>query len=206
MHLAENNNITEVNLLGQSYINKSVKNLSSLLDKGWKHVIYISSIVVQQDTKKLSTYKKSKEICEKVTLQHGGTILRMTNLYGPHMSTANIFSDIINQLDNELIILKNIRVARDFLWIDDAVEAIISAIIKKPGGIYNVASGKLISIEDIVKHFIRIYKIKHNNIVSLQRKKNDFFSVIDIDKTKEILNWQPNFSIETGIKKLLKYN
>lgn len=206
VHLAENNNITEVNLLGQTYINNNVKNLSSLLEKGWKHVIYISSVVVEQDTTKISTYKKSKEECEKIILQYGGTILRMTNLYGPNMSTANVFSDIIKQLDNELIILKNIRVVRDFLWIDDAVEAIISAINKKPGGIYNIASGKLISIEDIVKHFIKIYKIKHNNIISVQEKKNDFFSAIDIGKTKEVLNWYPNFSIETGIKKLLKYN
>ena len=54
----------------------------------------------------------------------------MTNLYGPNMSTVNVFSDIIKQLDNELIILKNIKAVRDFLWIDDAVEAIISAINK----------------------------------------------------------------------------
>ena len=36
------------------------------------------------------------------------------------MSTANVFSDIIKQLDKELIILNNIRaVQRFFLWIDD---------------------------------------------------------------------------------------
>ena len=206
VHLAENNNISEVNLLGQSYINNNVKNLKFLLEKDWKHVIYISSIIVQQDKKKISIYKRNKELCEKIISQYGGTVLRMTNLYGPDMPNANIFSDIIKQLDNELIILKNIRAVRDFLWIDDAVEAIISATNKKPGGIYNVASGKLISIEDIVKHFIQIYKIEHNNIISVQENKNDFFSVIDIDKTKEVLNWQPNFSIEIGIKKLLKYS
>ena len=167
IHLAENNNISEVNLLGQSYINDNLRNLGSLLEKEWSHVIYISSILVQQKTTKVSTYKKNKEACEKIILQYGGTILRMTNLYGPHMSGTNVFSDIIKQLDNELIILKNIGVVRDFLWIDDAVQAIISAINKKPRGIYNIASGKLISVEEIVKYFIQIYKIKHNNIVSL---------------------------------------
>ena len=206
VHLAENNNISEVNLLGQSYIHNNVRNLRSLLEKGWKHVIYISSIIVQQEAKKKSTYKKSKEECEKIILQYDGTILRMTNLYGPYMSTANVFSDIIKQLDNELIILNNIRAVRDFLWIDDAVEAIISAINKKPGGIYNVASGKSTSIEDIVKYFIKIYKVKHNNILSVQKKKNELFSYIDISKTKEVLDWHPNLSIETGIKKLLKYS
>ena len=72
-------------------------------------MIYISSIVVEQDTQRISTYKKIKVVCEKIILRHGGTILRMTNLYGPNMSTVNVFSDIIKQLDNELIILKNIR-------------------------------------------------------------------------------------------------
>ena len=205
VHLAENNNISEVNLLGQSYINNNITNLNSLLEKSWKHVIYVSSIVVQQKSRKISTYKRSKEACEKIILQHGGTILRMTNLYGPCMSTSNIFSDIIKQIDNEVIILKNISVVRDFLWIDDAVQAIISAIYRNPGGIYNVASGKLISIEDIVKHFIKIYKVKHNNILSVHKKKKEVFSAIDISKTKEVLNWRPSFSIESGIKKLLKY-
>ena len=198
MHLAENNNISEVNLLGK-VIHNNVRNLRSLLEKGWKHVI-----LVQQEAKKKSTYKKIKEECEKIILQYDGTILRMTNLYGPYMSTANVFSDIIKQLDKELIILNNIRAVRDFM-IDDAVEAIISAI-NKPGGIYNVASGKSTSIEDIVKHFIKIYKVKHNNILSIQKKKNELYSYIDISKTKEALDWHPNFSIETGIKKLLKYS
>ena len=42
---------------------------------------------------------------KKIILQYDGP-LRMTNLYGPNMSTVNVFSDIIKQLDNELIILK----------------------------------------------------------------------------------------------------
>ena len=90
VHLAENNNISEVNSLGQSYINGNVKNLNFLLEKDWKHVIYISSIIVQQDIKKISIYKKSKELCEKIISRYSGTILIMTNLYGPNMSTTNV--------------------------------------------------------------------------------------------------------------------
>ena len=55
-------------------------------------------------------------------------------------------------------------------------------------------------------YFIKIYKVKHNNILSVQKKKNELFSYIDISKTKEVLDWHPNLSIETGIKKLLKYS
>ena len=82
---------------------QAILNLKSLLEKGWKHVIYISSILVQQEAKKKSTYKKSKEECEKIILQYDGTILRMTNLYGPYMSTANVFSDIIKSTAKDLI-------------------------------------------------------------------------------------------------------
>lgn len=206
IHLAENNNIAQVKLLGIKHINNNVNNLNALLKKKWNHVIYISSILVQQESLKTSMYKKSKEECEKIILQYGGTILRMTNLYGPHMSNENVFSDIIKQLDNELIILKNIKVVRDFLWIDDAVDAIISAIGKKPRGVYNVASGKLTSIEDIARYIIKVYNFKNKEIVSLHEKKNNFFSSVNINKTKKTLGWNPNFSIQTGIRKLLKYS
>ena len=45
-----------------------------------------------------------------------------------------------------------------------------------------------------------------DNEALIEMLGGSFFEAINIDKTKEILNWQPNFSIETGIKKLLKYN
>tara|TARA_B100000886_G_C20406116_1_gene484866 strand:- start:243 stop:1043 length:801 start_codon:yes stop_codon:yes gene_type:complete len=204
IHLAENNNISEVDLLGKNYINNNVNTLKLLLKKNWKHAVYISSVMVEQNLNKGLIYKKSKKACEKIILEYGGTILRMTNLYGPYMSDVNIFSDIIKQLNNQSITLKNPNAIRDFLWIDDAVEAIILAIKKTPGGIYNIASGKLISVEEIVKHFLKIHSNGIKNIISTQKNENDYFSAIDIEKTKLDLNWKPNFTIQTGIKKLLK--
>ena len=130
----------------------------------------------------------------------------MTNLYGPHMSNVNIFSDIIKQLDNKSITLKKLQYSKRFLWVDDAVEAIILTIKKTPGGIFNIASGKLISIEEIVKNFLKIYGNDKKDIISIKKNKNDFFSAVDIEKTKLALNWKPNFTLQNGIKKLLKYN
>ena len=55
---------------------------------------------------KISTYGKSKEVCENY-FTTWWNYFKKTNLYGPNIGKC--FSDIIKQLDNELIIFENIR-------------------------------------------------------------------------------------------------
>ena len=83
--------------------------------------------------------------------ENGGTVLRMTNIYGPGMSQNNVISDIIKQLDSNEIKLIDVHANRDFLWIDDAVEAIILSSKKKYNDIFNVASNKSINIYNLAK-------------------------------------------------------
>ena len=205
VHLAENNNISEVETIGLKFINYNMNILNSILKKKWKHVIYISSIAASGDCNQTSVYKKNKLACEKIILELQGTVLRMTNLYGPLMSKNNVFSDIIKQLNKEVIILKNANSIRDFLWIEDGIQAIIDTINKRPGGILNVASGKCLSIKDLAKNILSLSKKDNKEIKSIEKKK-DILKVINIEDTKKILNWRPKTSLESGIKKLLSYN
>ena len=154
IHLAENNNAAEAELMGEDFIIKNTEKISNLIKKKWGNVIYISTVLLYDFEKKNnkitnesmgkvkvnSIYKKSKIECEKIVLNAGGSVLRMTNLYGPGMSLNNVMSDIIKQLNSDKIILKNLNAMRDFLWIEDAVEAIILANKSKFNDIFNVAS------------------------------------------------------------------
>ena len=204
VHLAENNHVSYILKDDKNLIEFNKNTIRGILEKNWDHVIYISSVLASQKNNKLF-YIKNKIECEKIVLDYGGTVLRMTNLYGPNMSKSNIFSDIIKQLrNNNLITLKNTKVKRDFLWVEDAVEAIILSIKKRPKGIYNIASGKSISIMKLAQLFLKNSENNSRKVLSMELKVKEPFINVNIDDTIKDLGWKPRTLLETGIKKLLK--
>ena len=163
VHLAEPNHIQVAELKGQDFIDANMKVLLELMKKKWKHIIYISTALINEShkfnnhslSKKNNFYIKSKLECEKIVLKNNGTVLRVTNLYGPGMSKNNVFSEILKQLKNKEIVLKNIEAKRDFLWIGDAVDAISLAIKHKRKKIFYIVSNFRISIHDLVKIILK---------------------------------------------------
>ena len=127
----------------------------------------------------------------------------MTNIYGPGMSQNNVMSDILMQLNSNKIKLKNLYANRDFLWVDDAVDAIISSSKKKYNDIFNVASNKSINIYNLAKQITKLYGDSKKQILGIENSRKNNEIVININKTKKILNWIPKTNLETGIKCLL---
>ena len=120
------------------------------------------------------------------------------------MSKNNLFSDIFKQVKKKSNILevKNLLPIRDYLWIDDAVNAIKCAIEKKPNDILNIGTGSSFSVLEIIK-IIRIsYNINIKNIKSIEKNKNIDVIRLNINKTKKTLDWVPETHIKSGILKL----
>ena len=220
VHLAENNNEDLIRSFGNSFITINKKNINSLIKKNWEHIVYLSSALVYDFEspkygngdnldiiKPNSIYQKSKIECEKIILDNGGTVLRMTNIYGPGMSANNIFSDIFKQLEGDgPIILRSLKASRDFLWIDDAVQAILVASKKKKNGIYNIASGKTTCISRLLEIILTIENKSHREIIEKNSTIHTSKVKLNIEKTKKELGWKPVTLLETGIKKLLSNN
>ena len=219
VHLAENNNPDEAELMGKHFIIENTEKISSLIKKKWSNIIYISTALLYDfnnnnnnkiindnigEVKANNIYKKSKIECEKIVLKSGGTVLRMTNLYGPGMSLNNVMSDILKQLNSDQIILKNLNAMRDFLWIEDAVEAIILANKSKFNDIFNIASNSSISIYELAQIFIKLYGHNKKKLIGLENSSNIFKPIININKTIKVLNWKPVTNLKTGIKYLLE--
>ena len=182
-----------------------------------ENIIYISTVLLYDFDKKDKTsttnsykvkansiYKKSKLECEKIILNNGGTVLRMTNLYGPGMSRDNVMSDIIKQLNSEKIVLKNLNAMSDFLWIEDATDAVILANNKKFNDVFNIASSKVVSIYELTKTFLELAGYNRKKIIGLKNSSKTFAPIININKAHKILNWKPTTKLETGIKYLLR--
>jgi len=136
------------------------------------------------------------------------TIIRAANPYGREIigsrrqGAIDIF--LKKAAADELIeIWGNGRVTRDYFHIDD-LTALLLKIIKKPAlnQTINAGSGRGTSLNGLIEIIAKITG-KKLKIKYLPNRTFDLpYNVLNINKTKKILNWRPKITLAEGIKKL----
>lgn len=216
-HLAETHHIKSIEDKGTEYIDEVVSLAKALLKKPFLQFIYASSAAVYSDLlacsnhtdielpKGKTIYSQAKQAVEKIVLENNGTVVRITNTYGPGMSELNIFADILRQLDTEVVTLREATPIRDYLWIEDLVEGLYAIGKLKTSEIYNLASGWSISCEELCKLILKTAGKPHKKIQFLLPPRTSVIN-LDITKTQKVFNWSPKHSLKEGITKLLDYH
>ena len=136
------------------------------------------------------------------------SILRLSNVYGPKQwETGVIPSFIISMLNNKPpIITGDGSQTRDFIYIDDVITAFCLAATNKKNEIFNVGSGKEISIYQLVRRITKILDIRIKpKYVLLKHIKETKRSALDISKIKKELNWTPKYSLEKGLERTIEW-
>ncbi len=131
--------------------------------------------------------------------------LRFFNCYGPRSRTTGAYGAVFGvflaqKLANKpLTIVGNGKQTRDFIHVSDLVSAVFKAAkSKKNGQIYNLAGGKEIQVNEIVK------LIGGKSVNIPKRPGEPDRSLGDIRKIKKDLNWEPKIKIRDGVKNLLE--
>ncbi|MBI3337218.1 MAG: NAD-dependent epimerase/dehydratase family protein [Candidatus Staskawiczbacteria bacterium] len=134
-------------------------------------------------------------------------ILRLSNVYGPRQWKSGIIPSIIIKIlkkEKPIIYGDGIQ-TRDFIYIDDAVNALILAAEIEKRGIYNVGSGKEIRINEIfriTKNFLNTKIVPiHKNLKEQETKR----SLLGIKKIKKDFGWQPKVGIKEGLDKTIEW-
>ena len=165
-----------------------------------------------------SIYASTKLMQEYICKQARGdrywdlVVFRLQNVYGPGQSLSNpytgvlsIFSSII--LDGlELDIYEDGNIVRDFIYIDDVVDALELAIqVDIPHGeVMNIGSGIPVKILDAAKILLREYGCSPDKYyISGKCRIGDIrYACADITKAKKQLGWKPRTTIDSGLAKL----
>lgn len=141
--------------------------------------------------------------------------LRLANHFGPHQKRGFVTADFAFQIaekmlknDSSDIFVGNLEAMRDFLYIDDVIDAYIK-IIESPqpvSGTYNIGSGNPVKISDILSTLLEISGCRAN--VSVDPAKFRSADIkrmsLDISKISEELNWRPRISLKEGLTRTLE--
>lgn len=140
------------------------------------------------------------------------TTLRLFNAYGMYEGTNRLIPDImLSLLNKKKMTISSFSSVRDFIFIDDVINALIKASKKSgiDGEIFNIGCGELHSVKNIFDMIYNITNTKpeffydHN-----KRRLYDQMggkSYANIEKAKKILDWQPKFLIEDGLSVTYKW-
>ena len=100
--------------------------------------------------------------------------------------------------------IRNPKGANDFIYIDDVARALVSLVEHKPKSaneVYNVGSGVLTSVADVVKEVYLTVKKKPPAFPKI-KKPEGFWA--DITKIERDTGWRPKVTIKEGIRKTVK--
>lgn len=215
IHLAEINDRAHANKLGVVYEEEANELLECLIEKGYRKIIYASSSVLYGDTNTspckvsdpvyvVDSYTRIKRKSEEAVLESGGVVARLSNLYGPGMSDKNVLSAMLGQLGEDgPMYLYNTSPIRDFLWVDDAADALVKMTHCEHSEIYNIGSGVGISIAELAHQVVVAAEQSTREVMSTINDATASSLVLDISSTKAALGWQPNVDIKQGVRNLV---
>ncbi|NLO17580.1 MAG: ADP-glyceromanno-heptose 6-epimerase [Arcobacter butzleri] len=139
--------------------------------------------------------------------------LRYFNVYGKREFYKNKTASTVVQFGHQLLCGNapklfegSDKILRDFIYIEDVIQANIKAAVAKKSGVYNVGTGKARSFQDIAdilqQELGTTYQTEYipNPFVG----QYQFFTQANIDKTIKELEFKPRFELEDGIKEYIK--
>lgn len=139
-----------------------------------------------------------------------GVALRYQNVYGPGQSLKNPYTGILSIFStqikngNGINVFEDGRESRDFVYIDDVVDATILALEKEVSNnqVFNVGTGGATDVISVAKNLIKNYGIEVPITISGNYRLGDIrHNFADLTKIKEQLGFEPKVSFELGLKK-----
>lgn len=141
------------------------------------------------------------------------SVVRPFNTYGPRQSARAIIPTIITQIASGIREIKvgDLSPTRDFNYVSDTCRGFIDIALSPDtiGKEINIASGKEISMENVLKTIARIMQADVTWIRDEERIRpstSEVFRLLgDNTKIKELTGWQPKVSLEEGLQKTIQW-
>lgn len=175
-------------------------------------------LVATDETSKIhpsSVYGITKQVQEQMVMTVCPTLgiqpitFRYQNVYGPGQSLSNPYTGILSIFSTRILQGKSINIfedgmeSRDFVYIDDVVKATILGIEddKANGEVFNVGSGKPVTVIDVVNTLMYAYDVAVPVTISGNYRLGDIrHNYADLTKISETLGFKAKVSFKEGIR------
>jgi UDP-glucose 4-epimerase len=138
------------------------------------------------------------------------TALRYSNVYGPRQNTqgeAGVIALFISKMlqNQQCYINGDGNNTRDFVYVQDVIEANIQAILGNLSGIYNIANSTQTNINQI---FDILHQLTNTTITRQNREAKlgeQQHSCLSYDKIHQAIKWQPQTTLQQGLHQTVEY-
>jgi len=136
--------------------------------------------------------------------------LRYANVYGPRQDPegeAGVVAIFIQKMlhNEQAVINGNGRQTRDFVYVDDVVEANLAMMGQETQGTYNVGTGRETSVNDLFRILVEHTGATCKEVHGPAKKGEQARSCIDNSKLRLELAWEPRTGLSEGLKKTVEY-
>jgi len=143
-------------------------------------------------------------------------VLRLSNPFGPRQQMRHAKYGILNWFirlaleDKEITVYGDGGQARDYFYIDDAVDAFMRAgrMEQAHGKTFNVGSGKAITVAEAARTIVEV--VGSGRVVNVpwpedRAAQETGAYVTDIGRVRRELGWEPKVSFEEGVRRTAEY-
>ncbi|SDF71797.1 SDR family NAD(P)-dependent oxidoreductase [Sporolituus thermophilus] len=174
----------------------------------------------ESKTSPSSFYGLTKYVQEQMILMFAKSIgisafaLRYQNVYGPGQSLHNPYTGILAifsnraRLNSPIYIFEDGLESRDFVYIDDVVEATYRCIAPQASGVevLNVGSGQRITVNEVVREIVEFFNSGSEVLITGEFRDGDIrHNIADLTKINRILGYRPCWDFRRGIKEFLNW-
>jgi UDP-glucose 4-epimerase len=138
-------------------------------------------------------------------------VLRIFNAYGPGQRIPPAHASVVASFTKHVLDRASVVVhgdgnqTRDFVYLDDVVEALIAAATASGvgGSIINVGSGEETSINGLIATLGQVTRRQPDVIYNPQESGGIARLVADLTQARQLLGYQPRVSLTEGLQRLL---
>lgn len=148
------------------------------------------------------------------TVGIAGVAFRYQNVYGPGQSLKNPYTGILSIFSTQIKNGNNINIfedgleSRDFVYIDDVVDATILGLEKEEANnqVFNVGTGVATNVLTVANELVKNYGVDVAINVSGNYRLGDIrHNYADLTKINRLLGFSPKVSFEAGLKNFAEW-
>jgi len=137
--------------------------------------------------------------------------LRYFNVYGPRQDPKSQYAAVIPRFITKIlageapVIYGDGEQTRDFTFVRDVVKANILAMESAGEGVFNVACGRRVSLNELAAKIMKITGVSITPVYEAARAGDVRDSLADISEARRELGYEPDYDLDRGLQKTVEW-